>query len=331
MLNTRAGSVTDMQYYDHPEEGIDLTAVNDAVEAVFAAHGRREVQMPPKIYLTFPQGDLRTMPAFIPSLDLAGVKIVNVHPGNRTAGLPTVMAVLVLIDPATGYPRALLNATRLTDLRTGAAGAVAARYLAREGPVVVGMVGAGMQAGTQLEALAVDRTIREVKVWSRSPEHAAAFAAAYPRFHARALPLAEVCDCDILVTTTPSTTPIIRREWIRPGTHINAIGADAPGKEELDPALLNAAAVYVDDMAQAVHSGEVNVPISRQIFSVEEILGTIGEVVLGKKGRTDDREITVFDSTGLALRSRTWPSQRSPSGRRDTGQSCRFRSDLLRP
>lgn len=290
-----------MQYYDRPEEGIDLTAVNDAVAAAFAAHGRGEVQMPPKIYLTFPQGDLRTMPAFIPPLDLAGVKIVNVHPGNRTVGLPTVMALLVLIDPATGYPRALLNATRLTDLRTGAAGAVAAHHLARQDAVVVGMVGAGRQAGTQLNALACLRPIQEVKIWSRSSEHAATFAAAYPQFRARSLPLSEVCDCDILVTTTPSTTPIIRKEWIQPGTHINAIGADAPGKEELDPALLNVAAVYVDDLAQAVHSGEVNMPISRRTFSVEEIIGTIGEVVLGKKGRTDDREITVFDSTGLAI------------------------------
>ena len=290
-----------MQYYDHPEEGIDLVAVNRAVEEVFAAHGRGEVQMPPKIYLSFPQGDLRTMPAYIPSLDLAGVKIVNVHPLNRTFELPTVMALLVLIDPATGYPRALLNATRLTDLRTGAAGAVAAQHLAREDAAVVGMVGAGRQAETQLEALACVRTIQEVKIWSRSPDHAAAFAAAYPQYHARTLPLAEVCDCDILITTTPSTTPIIQRKWIRPGTHINAIGADAPGKQELDPTLLNHATVYVDDLAQAVHSGEVNVPISGNTFSVEEIRGTIGEVVLGKKGRTDEQEITIFDSTGLAI------------------------------
>jgi alanine dehydrogenase len=290
-----------MQYYDHPEEGIDLAAVNEAVEAVFAAHGRGEVQMPPKLYLSFQQGDLRTMPAYIPSLNLSGVKIVNVHPGNRTIGLPTVMALLVLIDPANGYPRALLNATGLTDLRTGAAGAVAARYLARTGATVVGMVGAGRQAKAQIEALACVRTIKEVKVWSRSPEHATAFAAIYPQYHARSLPLTEVCDCDILVTTTPSTTPIIQEKWIRAGTHINAIGADAPGKEELDPALLNHAAVYVDDLAQAVHSGEVNVPISQHTYAVGAISGTIGEVILGKKGRIDDRSITVFDSTGLAV------------------------------
>jgi alanine dehydrogenase len=290
-----------MQYYDHPEEGIDLAAVNEAVEAVFAAHGRGEVQMPPKLYLSFPKGDLRTMPAYIPSLDLAGVKIVNVHPGNCTFGLPTVMALLVLIDPVNGYPRALLNATGLTDLRTGAAGAVAARYLARTDATVVGMVGAGRQAKAQLEALACVRTIKEVKVWSRTPEHATAFAAIYPQYHARSLPLTEVCDCDILVTTTPSTTPIIQEEWIWAGTHINAIGADAPGKEELDPALLNHAAVYVDDLAQAVHSGEGNVPISKRAYAVGAISGTIGEVVLGKKGRIDDRSITVFDSTGLAV------------------------------
>ena len=116
-----------------------------------------------------------------------------------------------------------------------------------------------------------------------------------------ALPIEKACDCDVLVTTTPSTTPIIRSEWIQEGTHINAIGADAPGKEELDPALLRRAQVFVDDPAQAVHSGEINVPISRGLYTAEEIAGTLGEVVIGKKQRSGPEAITIFDSTGLAI------------------------------
>ena len=110
-----------------------------------------------------------------------------------------------------------------------------------------------------------------------------------------------VCDCDVLVTTTPSRTPLVRSEWIHGGTHINAIGADAPGKEELDPALLRRAQVFVDDPAQAVHSGEVNVPISQGVYRESEIAGTLGEVVIGKKRRRGNDSITIFDSTGLAI------------------------------
>jgi alanine dehydrogenase len=110
-----------------------------------------------------------------------------------------------------------------------------------------------------------------------------------------------VCDCDILVTTTPSRKPLIREGWIRDGTHINAIGADAPGKQELDPAILPRARVFVDDPVQAVHSGEINVPIREGLFSADQIAGTMGEVVLGRKGRKERDEITLFDSTGLAI------------------------------
>jgi alanine dehydrogenase len=109
------------------------------------------------------------------------------------------------------------------------------------------------------------------------------------------------CDCDVLVTTTPSREPVIMSDWVQDGTHINAIGADAPGKQELDPLLLRRGRVFVDDITQAVHSGEVNVPISRGIFTPEEIAGTIGEVVIGKKHRERPDQITIFDSTGLAI------------------------------
>ncbi|HIH02307.1 MAG TPA: ornithine cyclodeaminase family protein [Methanoregulaceae archaeon] len=291
-----------MQYYARPETGLDPSCVNEAVEAAFAAFARGETEMPPKVYVTLPGGDFRTMPAYIPALGLAGVKIVNVHPGNPARGLETVMALIVLLDPPTGMPYAILNATGLTDLRTGAAGAVAARHLCRkQDGIELGLIGAGRQAETQLEATSAWLGIDRVRVWSRRSATAEAFARRFSRFEIRADSLERTADCDLLVTTTPSREPLVMDAWIRDGTHINAIGADAPGKQELDPAILIRASVYVDDPRQAIHSGEINVPIAAGGYSIDRIAGTLGDVVIGRGGRHSDDEVTVFDSTGLAV------------------------------
>ena len=290
-----------MRYFSNPEEFISYDEVNAAVEEAFAEHCRGIVQMPPKVYITFPKGDFRTMPAYIPGLDIAGVKVVNVHPDNPSKGLPTVMAVTVIIDVETGMPVSLLNATGLTDMRTGAAGAVAAKYLAPDKEITLGLVGSGNQASTQLEAISRVRTITGFRVWSRNDENAKKFVSRFPHIEGRATGLEQVCECDVICTTTPSRTPLIQNDWIRPGTHINAIGADAPGKQELDPMILKRASVYIDDYQQATHSGEVNVPIQRGEYSPSDIAGTLGEVVCGLKKRSNPEEITVFDSTGLAI------------------------------
>lgn len=291
-----------MRYYAHPEKGIDLVRVNEAIEAAFCAFGRDEVEMPPKVYVSIDGGDFRTMPASIPSLGLAGVKVVNVHPDNPARGLPSVMALLVLLEPSTGLPYALMNATMLTDRRTGAAGAVAARHLCRRTDgVQVGLVGAGRQAEAQLEAARAWLGIERVRVWSRSDTSASAFARRFPDLEVETADLERVTDCDLLVTTTPSRTPLVRDDWVRDGTHINAIGADAPGKQELDPAVLARARLFVDDPRQAVHSGEINVPIATGLYDPALIAGTLGDVVLGRTGRRSETEVTVFDSTGLAI------------------------------
>ena len=290
-----------MRYCAQPEKFLTYHDVNRAIEDVFREHGEGRVQMPPKVYITFPKGDFRTMPAYLPALEIAGVKIVNVHPENREHGLPTVMAMTILIDPESGVPRAVLNATSLTDMRTGASGALAAKYLAKEGEVSVGVIGSGRQAEAQVRALADVRRIRGIRIWSRDQKNAGAMASRFREFGAVAAGLERACDADVVITTTPSREPLVKAEWIHDGTHINAIGADAPGKEELDPGILLRARVFVDDMAQAVHSGEVNVPISRGIFSPDQIAGTLGEVVIGKKRRERADEVTVFDSTGLAI------------------------------
>lgn len=286
---------------------ITMADAIEAVEGAFREHGLRRVQMPPKVYLDFPkyEGDLRIMPAYIEALDMAGVKVVNVHPRNPPR-LPTVMAVLVLNDPRTGAPLALLDATHITDMRTGAAGGVAVKYLARKDARVLGIVGAGRQARTQLLAIREVRKIVLVRVASKSLEESRAFKEAMePLAGCEIVPEAEVrgaCQCDILVTVTPARGPIVKSAWVEDGTHINAIGADAPGKEELDPEVLRRAKVVVDDLAQASHSGEVNVPLAMGLMKREDIHAELGEIVAGRKrGREGDREITIYDSTGLAI------------------------------
>jgi alanine dehydrogenase len=290
-----------MRYFPDADKGLDIALVNRAVESAFADHGNGLVQMPPKVYVTLPSGDFRTMPAYLPTLAIAGVKIVNVHPDNPAKGLPTVMALTVILDTNTGQPVALLNATRLTDMRTGAAGAIAAKYLAPKKECVLGIIGTGRQAEAQVRAIARELTISEVLVWSRNTVHAESFASRLDTPDSRSVSIERACDCDVLVTTTPSRSPLIQNEWIHEGMHINAIGADAPGKEELDPEILHRARVFVDDPAQAFHSGEINVPISKGLFQTWMIAGTIGEVVIGKRRREKRDEITVFDSTGLAI------------------------------
>ena len=290
-----------MQYFPDAHMNLDIAEINRAVESAFADHGRGLVHMPPKMYVILPTGDFRTMPAYLPSLSIAGVKVVNVHPDNPKMGLPTVMALTIILDIATGQPTAILNATRLTNLRTGAAGAIAAKYLSPKKEVVIGLIGTGQQALAQVIAIAQELRVREVRIWSRNPVNAESFAAGLRMPECHSVPIEQACDCDLLVTTTPSRSPIVKSEWIHEGTHINAIGADAPGKEELDPQILKRSTVFVDDPAQAVHSGEINVPIATGAFTREEIAGTLGEVVIGMKQRKSPEEITVFDSTGLAI------------------------------
>ncbi len=287
---------------------LDMSSTLSAVESGFREHGLKKVQMPPKSYLYFTEhnGDLRTMPSFMEEQDISGVKIVNVHPDNREKGLPTVMAVVVLNSTETGAPLAVMDGSYLTDMRTGAAGGVATKYLARKDSRVVGMVGVGDQARTQLLAISEVMDIDEVKITSRKPSSCDSFEKEMKQAvncdFSRKSSIEDVCDCDVLVTTTPVRSPVIRSEWVRDGTHINAIGADAMGKQELESSLLKRSKVIVDDIIQASHSGEVNVPISSGVFSEAEIYAELGEIVAGTKpGRESDEEITIFDSTGLAV------------------------------
>jgi alanine dehydrogenase len=298
---------------DEVKKLLSLSEVVEAVESAFRQKGLGRVQMPAKIYLYYRKygGDLRAMPSFLEDLDISAVKIVNVHPKNpANNGLPTVMAVITLIDPSTGAPLAIMGGTTITDMRTGSAGGVAAKYLARKDSKVVGLVGAGAQARTQLMALLeVYKSLEEVRVWSRTEETKKKFVAETQQAYRnviRVVPAASVRDAveeaDIVVTTTPSRKPLVMNDMVSAGMHVTCIGADAVGKEELDPAILKRAKIVVDDWAQASHSGEINVPLSRGLIAKDDVWAEIGEIVAGlKPGRQRQDEITVFTSTGLAV------------------------------
>ncbi|HWN67195.1 MAG TPA: ornithine cyclodeaminase family protein [Haliangium sp.] len=279
---------------------ITLDQVVPAVERAFLAHGRGQAQMPPKVYIDLPQhgGDFRAMPAYLDGA--AGLKWVNSHPQNPARhGLPSVMGVYILSDPETARPLAVMDATWLTALRTGAAGAVASKYLALGQPRSLGFVGCGVQARVLYEAhRVIYGDSLDLYMADASPAAAEAFAG---EAGGDAVSVARAAACDIVCTTTPARAPVVQRGWIAPGAHINAMGADGHGKQELDPAILRAAKVVIDDREQAVHSGEINVPLATGELRIEDIHATLGEVVAGTKAGRIGSEITVFDSTGLAI------------------------------
>jgi len=289
-----------------------MDEVLEVVELAFREHALGYSQMPPKTYLHFKQhnGDLRTMPAFLERLDISAVKIVNVHPNNmREHGLPTIMATIHLVDPKTGKPLAIMGGRYITAMRTGAAGGIAAKYLAKKDSKIVSLIGSGVQARSQLAALLlVFPSVNEVRVWDVWLDAAEALASEImsknPQIQVKVAANVEsaVQGADIVVTTTPSTQPIIQNEWVSPGTHLNCIGADAPGKEEIDPSILRRAKIVVDDWEQASHSGEINIPVSHGLITKGDLWAELGELVAGiKPGRVSANEITVFDATGLAI------------------------------
>ncbi len=290
------------------EHIIDISEAVKAVESAFREYGLGRVQMPAKIYLHLDkyEGDFRAMPAYIEKLDKCVLKWVNVHPKNKKFGLPAVMAVIILSDPKTALPLCIMDGTYATNLRTGAAGGVAAKYLARKNSKIVGLVGCGAQAKTQLQALRGLFKIKEVKVWGHKASYVEEFLKDMKKTNLKLTVARDVKECvkncDIIVTTTPSRKPIVKAKWLKKGVHINAIGADAKGKQELEPAVLKKAKVVVDAWEQASHSGEINVPVRKKLITRKDIHADIGQIIAGKKkGRTGEDEITVFDSTGLAI------------------------------
>ncbi|MFC7157828.1 ornithine cyclodeaminase family protein [Halomarina halobia] len=290
------------------DENARMDEVIDAVERAFAAYERGDVQMPAKSYIDLPEynGDFRSMPAYLnaDAWDAAGIKWVNVHPDNPHAhDLPTVMGIVIYSDPGTAFPLAIIDGTELTMKRTGAAAAVATDHLAVSDASSLGIIGAGTQAYTQLEAIATVRDIERVVIADLDEERVNRFIKTFEDdFQVMSGSPAEAARCDVLSTVTPVEEPIVDREMVGTYTHINAMGADAKEKQEIDEELLLDAKLIIDDYDQCTHSGEINVPWNKGYLTDKDIYAELGEIVIGSKpGRTTEDTVTVFDSTGLAI------------------------------
>jgi alanine dehydrogenase len=293
---------------DDVHENANMPELVPAIEEAFAAFERGDAQMPPKSYIDLPQynGDFRSMPAYMDAgdWDAAGIKWVNVHTDNQEKfDLPTVMGTMVYSSPETAFPLAIMDGTELTMKRTGAAAAVATDHLAVADATSLGIVGAGVQSYTQLEAISTVRDIEEVVISDLDEERVAKFVETFEdRFDVRGGSVEEAAQCDVLSTVTPVETPIVSRDAVGEHTHINAMGADAEGKHELADEILLDAKLVIDDHEQTTHSGEINVPYNAGVLTDDDIYGDIGEIVVGdREGRTAEDGLTVFDSTGLAI------------------------------
>ncbi len=279
---------------------LNMADVIEAVEQAFRDWAMGKASMPAKAYLLLDKGDLRAMPAALAGS--AGMKWASVHPQNCSLGLPTVMAMLIYNDPETGYPLAVMDATEITAYRTGATAAIASKYLARKDSDTLGIVGAGSQAYTQVTAHLELFDLSSVRVYDCSQAAVDKLIHNLPESPLQACTLEEAVASDIVCTLTPAREPFVKREWVTPGAHINAVGADAEGKQELEPSILREAIVVVDDLRQASAAGEINVPLKKGLFRTEEVRATLGEIIAGQKqGRTDEKAVTVFDSTGVAI------------------------------
>jgi alanine dehydrogenase len=274
-------------------------------------HGERRFYMDPKGHIVldrFP-GEWEAMPSYIEEPHAAACKWVSIREWNRERfNLPTVFSILIYTHPETGFPLAIVDGSYHTVMRTGAAAAVSAKWMARKDSRRLAIVGAGNMAEGVLATCNEVFPWNDVRVWSRSQATLDHFVAAqqpkYKTFTIVASTKLEdvVPGADVVVTVTPARWPIIRNEWIRPGMHIAAVGADKKGDQELEGVILTRARIFVDDIRQCRTDGEINVPLSEGLITEADIAGEIGEVITGKKpGRTTDQDITLFDSTGIAL------------------------------
>lgn len=291
------------------ERALTIDAVVEAVEQGFR-------QDPEGANLTYPvireqipehEGIFGVKAGYALPQEVLGLKAGGFWLQNLSRmNLPNHQSVMLLFDPRSGAPTALINANWITAIRTGAAGAVAARHLSRPDSTRVALIGAGAQSRTQLRALARVRTVQQVRVYDKAPGAAERLAAEFTgeAFTVRPATSAEeaLADADIAVTTTPSYSPVVLDAWVQPGTHINAMGADTRGKQELEESLFRRAALVVDNLAQARVLGETQHAIGRGVITEAQVRAELGEVVAGRKaGRLSPDEITVYDGTGVSF------------------------------
>jgi len=282
----------------------------DAMRDAFRADGDGRAHVPAVINLDVPRhrGEFHVKTAYIDGIRHVAVKIASGFYDNPSKGLPSGSGLMAVFDATTGMPVALLlDNGFLTDIRTGAAGAIAAEALAPKAIRTVGVLGSGLQARYQIQCLTCVREFREIVAWSPTPAHLDSYCAEMRAagFDARAASSPrDVCvNADVLITTTPSREPLVLAEWLRPGQHVTAPGSDSPGKQELDAGcLVRADLLVVDRVTQCAAFGELRHALDAGIFRADRVHAELGELVAGvKPGRTSADQLTIADLTGVGF------------------------------
>ncbi len=302
------------------EQVLKMSEVIETVKEVYRLKASGETTVFPLVFHEFEPGaaDMDIKSGWLRGSDIFGLKVVSWFGENVKKGLPALIGTIMVMDAKTGVPTGLLDGGHITGMRTGAAGAIGAQLLARPDSKTMLVVGAGHVATFQVAAtLQLFPQMEKVLIYDGlSQENARRFAASLPQvlqeqftydasgtdFEAvEDLPKA-VAGSDIIITVTPSHEPIIKKEWVKPGTHFSCIGSDMSGKEEIDPEIFAEARVFTDDTPQCIEVGEIEIPVARGILKREDIAGEIGELLTGEtQGRQSEEQITVFDATGTAL------------------------------
>lgn len=293
------------------ESILTMAEVISAIEEGFKEHALGTVRMPVRTILSCERykGQMLTMPAYVGgNIDALGQKTVSVYPNNPTMNLPTIQAVVQLLDPKTGSPLAIMDGTYMTAMRTGAVSAVATKYLARQNSKIATIFGAGVQSATQLSGICQVRKIQHAYVYDIDKKRATEFAIRMSDTLKTEVEPTEnveeaVQNSDIISCATTSKTPVLKGEWLKEGTHINGVGSFVASTRELDTSAVTKSKVVVDSREAAMEeAGDLIIPIKEKTITPDHIWAELGDIIIGEKpGRETDKEITFFKSVGLSL------------------------------
>ena len=291
-------------------KALDMEETIAAMKEAFRQLSQGEAVMPLRTVVEVPRHNGLTlfMPAYLPARDEMAVKFVSVFNDNPSQGLPLIHALVVVMDAKTGMPRAIMDGGYLTAFRTGAASGAATEFLAREDAETVAIIGAGVQGRTQLQAVCAVRPIQEAWIYDLVPEQAKEFVSKMKHKLSIQIRVAEypgqaVKQADIICTATTSSKPVFEDRDIKPGSHINAVGAYTPQMREIPSETVVRSKVVIDHHeASLTEAGDLLIPMKEGLVSKDHIFAELGEIAAGiKPGRESQEEITLFKSVGLAI------------------------------
>lgn len=300
-------------------QGLNVEQVINLAETVYKAKSENNTETWPTIFYDFDPGkaDMDIKSGYLKSEKVFGHKTVTWFADNEFKHMPSLMGLINVFDAETGKPIGVTEAAFITGIRTGASGAIGAKYLARQESENLLVVGSGNQAIFQIAcSLFALPNLKLVRVAGRDKvklkkiideiphrlQHEFEINIEEIRFEEVHSLEQAVKHSDIIITVTPSRTPIIKREWVKKGTHISCIGADMAGKQEIDSSLISEAILFLDDKQHCMQVGEIELPLKEGIITENDISGEIGDLILGKiNGRTSNEQITIFDATGMAI------------------------------